>query len=109
MAGKFLEQEVRMPEARHMALSELEAGLETVRRSPQDEGSLAMIVCRPAIKRLETNPGHNFFIFHGNPQWPFFRRMAVKPFHAAFHGNWFGIGGYNAAGNSRVIDIYDFL
>jgi MOSC domain-containing protein len=38
-----------MPEARHMALSELEAGLEMVRRSPRDEGLLAMIVCRPAI------------------------------------------------------------
>jgi hypothetical protein len=38
----------------HASLAELEAGLETIRRSPKEEGSLVMIVCRPAVGERET-------------------------------------------------------
>lgn len=43
-----------MPEIRHVPLAELEAGLETIRRSPREEGFLAMLVCRPAVGERET-------------------------------------------------------
>ncbi len=36
-----------MLETRHLNTTELEAGLDEVRRSPKDEGLLEMIVCRP--------------------------------------------------------------
>jgi hypothetical protein len=36
-----------MLETRHLNTTELEAGMEQVRRSPKDEGMLEMIVCRP--------------------------------------------------------------
>lgn len=36
-----------MVSPRHLSLTELEAGLDEILRSPQDEGILEMIVCRP--------------------------------------------------------------
>jgi MOSC domain-containing protein YiiM len=38
-----------MTKPAHVGLAELEAGLETIRRSPREEGSLNMIVRRPAV------------------------------------------------------------
>jgi hypothetical protein len=38
---------------KHMTMEELEAGLDEIRRSPQDEGVLAMIVRRPQIGERE--------------------------------------------------------
>ena len=43
-----------MSEIRHVPLAELDAGLDIVRRSPKEEGSLALIVCRPRIGERET-------------------------------------------------------
>jgi MOSC domain-containing protein YiiM len=37
-----------------LSWSELEAGLETIRRSPKDAGELSLIVRRPAVDRRET-------------------------------------------------------
>jgi len=42
-----------MTEARHVPLSELEAGLEAIRRSPKDAGALRLIVRRPEVDRRE--------------------------------------------------------
>ena len=42
-----------MQEIRHVTLTELEAGLDTIRRSPKAEGLLALIVCRPSIGERE--------------------------------------------------------
>ena len=39
---------------RHLTLAELEAGLETIRRSPVDHGTLDLIVRRPAVGERET-------------------------------------------------------
>jgi hypothetical protein len=39
--------------ARHLTTAELEAGLEHIRQSPQDNGVLAMIVRRPAVDERE--------------------------------------------------------
>ena len=38
---------------RHLTIGELEAGLEGIRQSPKDEGTLRMIVRRPAVGRRE--------------------------------------------------------
>ena len=42
-----------MAVVRHMTLTELEAGLEEVRRSPKDDGALCLIVRRPAVDARE--------------------------------------------------------
>lgn len=38
----------------HVALPELEAGIDAVRRSPSQEGRIELIVCRPQIESRET-------------------------------------------------------
>jgi MOSC domain len=42
-----------MTEAKHLTMAELEAGLDTIRQSPKDEGVIAMIVRRPRIEARE--------------------------------------------------------
>ena len=42
-----------MSEVRHLTMSELEAGLETIRQSPKDSGVLQLIVRRPAVDERE--------------------------------------------------------
>lgn len=42
-----------MSAVKHLTMTELEAGLEEIRRSPKDEGRLAMIVCRPQTLERE--------------------------------------------------------
>src|SRR5262245_53336800 len=42
-----------MAEARHLTMAELEAGLDTIRKSPKDEGVIAMIVRRPQVDARE--------------------------------------------------------
>jgi hypothetical protein len=39
---------------KHVPLADLEAGLDIIRRSPKEDGSLVLIVCRPAIGERET-------------------------------------------------------
>lgn len=38
---------------KHLTMTELEAGLDLIRRSPKDEGILEMIVCRPGVDERE--------------------------------------------------------
>ena len=38
---------------KHLPLAELEAGLDRIRQSPKDEGSLELIVCRPDVNQRE--------------------------------------------------------
>jgi len=38
---------------KHLTMAELEAGLDEIRRSPKDEGTLQMIVCRPRVNERE--------------------------------------------------------
>lgn len=38
-----------MVSPKHLTMTELEAGLSEIRRSPKDEGTLEMIVCRPQV------------------------------------------------------------
>ncbi len=40
-------------EVRHLSAAELEAGLDLVRQSPKDGGTLDLIVCRPAVDERE--------------------------------------------------------
>ena len=42
-----------MAEVRHLTKSELEAGLDTIRQSPKDDGVLHLIVRRPAVDERE--------------------------------------------------------
>jgi MOSC domain len=42
-----------MAEAKHLTMAELEAGLDTIRKSPKDEGVIAMIVRRPQVDARE--------------------------------------------------------
>jgi hypothetical protein len=42
-----------MPEARHLSTAELEAGLAQIRESPKDNGTLQLIVRRPAVDQRE--------------------------------------------------------
>ena len=42
-----------MNETRHLTIPELEAGLAEIRRSPRDEGRVALIVCRPQTLERE--------------------------------------------------------
>src|SRR5262245_11177225 len=42
-----------MAETKHMTMAELEAGLDTIRQSPKDEGVIAMIVRRPKVDARE--------------------------------------------------------
>lgn len=42
-----------MAEARHLTMAELEAGLDTIRQSPEDEGVLELIVRRPQTDARE--------------------------------------------------------
>lgn len=42
-----------MAEVRHLSLAELEAGLETIRQAPRDEGQLELIVRRPRVELRE--------------------------------------------------------
>jgi hypothetical protein len=42
-----------MADAKHLTMEELEAGLDHIRRSPQDEGVLEMIVRRPEVDERE--------------------------------------------------------
>src|SRR5258707_5916783 len=39
--------------ARHLTIAELEAGLDEIRRAPRDEGTLELIVRRPAVDKRE--------------------------------------------------------
>src|SRR5258708_10253658 len=39
--------------ARHLTTAELEAGLDEIRRAPRDEGTLELIVRRPAVDKRE--------------------------------------------------------
>lgn len=45
-----------MPEIRHLSTSELEAGLDEIRRAPKDNGVLEMIVRRPQVGEREILP-----------------------------------------------------
>ena len=45
-----------MPAIRHLSTSELEAGLEEIRRAPKDNGVLEMIVRRPQVGEREILP-----------------------------------------------------
>ena len=38
---------------KHLTMSELEAGLDEIRRAPKDEGVLELIVCRPSVNDRE--------------------------------------------------------
>jgi hypothetical protein len=42
-----------MTEAKHLTMAELEAGLDTIRQSPKNEGVIAMIVRRPQVDARE--------------------------------------------------------
>jgi hypothetical protein len=42
-----------MTEAKHLTMAELEAGLDAIRRSPKDEGVIALIVRRPKVDARE--------------------------------------------------------
>ena len=42
-----------MAETKHMTMAELEAGLDTIRQSPKDEGVIALIVRRPKVEARE--------------------------------------------------------
>jgi hypothetical protein len=42
-----------MDESRHLTMAELEAGLDTIRQSPKNEGVIALIVRRPQIDARE--------------------------------------------------------
>jgi len=42
-----------MAEAKHLTMAELEAGLDTIRKSPKDEGVIALIVRRPQVDARE--------------------------------------------------------
>jgi hypothetical protein len=42
-----------MAEAKHLTMAELEAGLDTIRQSPKDEGVIALIVRRPQVDARE--------------------------------------------------------
>jgi hypothetical protein len=42
-----------MAEAKHLTMAELEAGLDAIRRSPKDEGVIALIVRRPQVDARE--------------------------------------------------------
>jgi len=42
-----------MAEAKHLTMAELEAGLDAIRQSPKDEGSIALIVRRPQVDARE--------------------------------------------------------
>jgi hypothetical protein len=42
-----------MVEAKHLTTAELEAGLDTIRQSPKDEGVIALIVRRPQVDARE--------------------------------------------------------
>ena len=42
-----------MAEAKHLTMAELEAGLDTIRQSPKNEGVIALIVRRPQIDARE--------------------------------------------------------
>jgi MOSC domain-containing protein len=42
-----------MAEVKHLMMAEIEAGLDTVRQSPKDEGVIAMIVRRPKVDARE--------------------------------------------------------
>src|SRR5262245_5560103 len=46
-------KEAVMAEAKHLTMAELEAGLDTIRQSPKDEGVIAMIVRRPKVDARE--------------------------------------------------------
>jgi hypothetical protein len=54
-----------MPETNYVPLDKLEAGLEQIRRSPKEEGLLAMIVCRPAVGERETLKEGKLDLFEG--------------------------------------------
>src|SRR5215208_3117202 len=43
-----------MLETYHLSMTELEAGMETLRQAPKDEGTLKMIVRRPSVDERET-------------------------------------------------------
>jgi len=43
-----------MLNVRHLSITELEAGLDTIRQSPKDNGVLKMIVRRPSVDERET-------------------------------------------------------
>lgn len=45
-----------MPAIRHLSMSELEAGLDEIRRAPKDNGVLEMIVRRPQVGEREILP-----------------------------------------------------
>jgi hypothetical protein len=42
-----------MAEAKHLTMAELEAGLDTIRQSPKEEGVIALIVRRPQVDARE--------------------------------------------------------
>ena len=42
-----------MAEAKHLTMAELEAGLDTIRQAPKDEGVIALIVRRPKVDARE--------------------------------------------------------
>ena len=43
-----------MLETYHLSMTELEAGMETLRQAPKDEGTLKMIIRRPSVDERET-------------------------------------------------------
>jgi MOSC domain-containing protein YiiM len=54
-----------MTAALHLSMNELEAGLETIRQSPTDDGRLALIVRRPAVDAREVLPAGQFESLEG--------------------------------------------
>jgi MOSC domain-containing protein YiiM len=45
-----------METLQHLSMTELEAGMETIRQAPNDDGTLRMIVRRPAVDEREVIP-----------------------------------------------------
>jgi hypothetical protein len=43
----------KMEEAKHLTMAEIEAGLDTIRQSPKDDGVIALIVRRPQVDARE--------------------------------------------------------
>src|SRR5215510_12060762 len=51
--AQHLSEEKVMAEAKLLTMAELEAGLDTIRQAPKDEGVIALIVRRPQINARE--------------------------------------------------------
>jgi hypothetical protein len=54
-----------MIQAKHLTMAELEAGLDTIRQSPKDEGVITMIVRRPQVDAREVLEGGELDLVEG--------------------------------------------